>query len=217
MKKGKFGILLCFYPIAAFAAVILNSVLIAAALAAAAVFIEKDEWTGRQTLQACMAAVIVSFFRGLSLAADGLPYIPVLSSVFSAAAGILSFLVYLAAIVLSILCILRVAKDEEANFPLLSSLAYRVYGKVRPKPAPVQYTYQPVQQPGAYPYPAPNGDPAPQQPYAPAGYPQQNGQAPQYAPPMNPAQQPVPPAPQPVQPPQTPPPANAPGGPASFE
>lgn len=223
MKKGKFGILLCFYPIAAFAAVILNAPLIAAALAAAAIFIEKDEWTGRQTLQACMAALLVSFFRGLSLAAGRLPYIPVLSSVLSAAASILSFLVYLAAIILSILCILRVAKDEEANFPLLSSLAYRVYGKVRPKPAPVQYTYQPVQQPGAYPYPAPNGDaPQPQQPYAPAGYPQQNGQAPQYAPPMNPAQQPmppvppVPPAPQPAQP-QTPPPANAPGGPASFE
>lgn len=225
MKKGKFGILLCFYPIAAFAAVILNSALSAAALAAAAIFIEKDEWAGRQTLQAWMAAVIVAFFRGLSQAVDRLFYIPVLSSVLSAAAGILSFLVYLAALVLSILCILRVSKDGEANFPLLSSLAYRVYGKMRPRPAPVQYTYQPMQQPGAYPYPAPNGEPVPpqppQQPYAPPVYAPQNGQAPQYeyTPPMNPAQPvpPVPPAGQPAQPPQSPPQASTPIEPSSFE
>ena len=50
MRKGKFGIVLCFYPIAAFAAVILNSPLICAALTAVAVFLEKDEWTGRQTV-----------------------------------------------------------------------------------------------------------------------------------------------------------------------
>ena len=56
MRKGKFGIVLCFYPIAAFAAVILNSPLICAALTAAAVFLEKDEWTGRQTVQAWMAS-----------------------------------------------------------------------------------------------------------------------------------------------------------------
>lgn len=213
MKKGKFGILLCFYPIAAFAAVILNSPLIAAALTAAAIFVEKDEWAGRQSLQAWMAALIVSFFRGLSLAVDRFFYIPVLSSVLSAVTGILGVLVYLAAIILSILSIIRVSKDGEANFPLLSSLAYRVYGKVRPKPAPVPYSY--------YPYPpAPNGDPAqappPQQPYAPPVYPPQNGPAPQYeyAPPMNPApQQPTPPA----QPPQNPPQANGQNAPSSFE
>lgn len=212
MKKGKFGILLCFYPIAAFAAVILNVPLAAAALAAVAVFLEKDEWAGRQTLQALMAAVLVAFFQGLPTAVNKFFYfIPFFSNVLSVASSILSFVVYLAAIILSILCILRVSKGGEANFPLLSSLAYRIYGKVRPRPAPVQYSYQPVQQPGAYPYPSPNGDGSqpsqPQPPYTPPMYPPQNGQAPQYeyAPPMNPnqpqqppvqAQQPVPQEPQ---------------------
>ena len=62
MKKGKFGIVLCFYPIAAFAAVILNAPIICFALAAAAIFIERDEWAGRQTLQAWMVSALVYFF-----------------------------------------------------------------------------------------------------------------------------------------------------------
>ena len=43
MKKGKFGIVLCFYPIAAFAAVILDSPLICLILVMAAIFLEQDE------------------------------------------------------------------------------------------------------------------------------------------------------------------------------
>lgn len=180
MKKGKFGIVLCFYPIAAFASVILiNSPLICLAIAAAAIFIEKDEWTGRQTLQAWMTSVVVFFF---SQAANivGLVRIPFISSLLQAAATILSALVYVAAIVFSVLAIIRVRKDEEANVPLLSEFAYRIYGQRKPKPvAP------PVPQ-----YPMPYGVPqqpvqpqqAPQQPYPPqAAYP--NAQAPQYAPP----------------------------------
>ena len=197
MKKGKFGIVLCFYPIAAFAAVILNSPIICLALAAAAIFLEKDEWAGRQSLQAWMASVVVFFFNGLFKNVMGLIHVPFLSTMLSVAAGVLGALVYLGAIILSVLAILRVAKEEEANVPLLSSLAYRIYGKVRPKPAPSQYAapYQPPQQPtGGYGYPSPgNGAPAaPQPPYA-APYPPQApanpAPAPQYAPPANPAPQ----------------------------
>lgn len=200
MKKGKFGIVLCFYPIAAFAAVILNSPIICLALAAAAVFLEKDEWAGRQTLQAWMASVIVFFFHDLFRSGVSMIHVPFLSAVLSAAAGILSAAVYLAAIILSILAILRVSKEGEANIPLLSSLAYRIYGKVRPKPAPVSYgaPYQaPQPQTGAYPYPDPNSAPSAPQPYA-APYPPQPNQppihpapAPQYTPPV-PPQQPAP-------------------------
>lgn len=180
MRKGKFGIVLCFYPIAAFAAVILiNSPLICLAIAAAAIFLEKDEWAGRQTIQACMASFVVFFFNQASNMV-GLVRIPFISSILQAAATILYVLVYVAAVVFSVLAIIRVRKDEEANVPLLSEFAYRIYGQRKPKPvAP------PVPQ-----YPMPYGVPqqpvqpqqAPQQPYPPqAAYP--NAQAPQYAPP----------------------------------
>lgn len=178
MRKGKFGIVLCFYPIAAFAAVILNSPLICAALAAAAIFLEKDEWTGRQTLQAWMVSAVVFFFdHAVSLVR--LVHIPFISAFLSVVVTIAFVLVYLAAIVFSVLSIIRVRKDDEANVPLFSEFAYRIYGQRKPKPvAP------PVQQ-YTVPYGMPQQPPvqAPQQPYPPQGaYPA--APAPQYAPPM---------------------------------
>lgn len=202
MRKGKFGIVLCFYPIAAFAAVILNSPLIALVITAAAVFIEKDEWAGRQTLQAWMASVLVYFVDTVLGRAVDLIHIPFISNLLSVAFTVLSVLVYLAAVVLSILAIIRVRKDEEANFPLLSELAYRIYGQSKPKPAapPVpQYTapYGVPQQPVGQPY-------QPQNPYPQA----QQPQVPQYTPPMAvqpPYEAPQPQAPQPpFQQPQAP-------------
>lgn len=178
MRKGKFGIVLCFYPIAAFAAVILNAPLICAAIAAAAIFLEKDEWAGRQTLQACMASALVFFFDHLLNWGLDLVYIPYITNFLSVVATIIFVLVYLAAVILSILAIIRVRKDEEANFPLLSELAYRIYGQRKPKPvAP------PVQQ-----YAAPYGMPQQpvQQPYPTQGaYPAAPSPAPQYAPPVS--------------------------------
>lgn len=212
MKKGKFGIVLCFYPIAAFAAVILsNPILVCLALAAAAVFIEKDEWAGRQTLQACMASVTVFFFSQLSNLAQMSPYIPFLSSLMQVVATALYVVVYLAAIIFSVLAIIRVCKDEESNFPLFSEFAYRIYGKRKPKPNPVappmpqQYTMpyggmpqqnpvpqNPVQMP-QQPYPPQNVYPAANAyvaiPYAPPTAAQPPYQAPQEAP-QPPMQQP---------------------------
>ncbi len=192
MRKGKFGIVLCFYPIAAFAAVILNSPLICAALAAAAVFLERDEWTGRQVLQAWMASAVVFFASRAAGWIDRI-YIPYISGFLSVVSTILFVLIYLAAVIFSVLAIIRVRKDEEAGFPLLSELAYRIYGQRKPKPVmpPIQYT-------------APYGMPQqpPQQPYPPQGtYPAPQGPAPQYAPPM--AVQPSYEAPQPPQAPGT--------------
>lgn len=183
MKKGKFGIVLCFYPIAAFAAVILNCPLVCLLITAAAIFLERDEWVGRQTLQAEMAAVIVFFFdKVIRWSADRLP-IPFLADFLSVVSTIFFVLVYLAAILFSILGIIRVMKDQEANIPLLSELAYRIYGKRRPKPVapPVQQYQVPYgmpQQPQEQQYaPPPPFPPAQQPPYAP----------PQYNPPTPPA------------------------------
>lgn len=191
MKKGKFGIVLCFYPIAAFAAVILNSPLICLLLAMAAIFLEKDEWAGRQTLQACIACAVVFFFdRAVDLVQlIRIPYISTLLSVVATAAFVL---VYLAAIVFSVLGVIRVRKGGEANFPLFAEIAYHIYGKCRPKPvAPAA--------PPAYPMPYA----APQQPVQPPQqpYPPQNTYPapPQYAPPMAPQ---PPQAPQPFDPQQ---------------
>ena len=97
----------------------------------------------------------------------------------STAFGTLSALVYLAAIITSMVAITRVMKDQEASLPGLDRLAYRAYGKQKPRPMPGQYPppygvqppyAHPYQQPGQ-PYPPPAGalsTAAPGSPTAPA-------------------------------------------------
>ena len=158
MRKGKFGIVLCCYPILAFAAVILQAFWFCLLILAAAVFLEKDEWTGRQSLQAGFLAVIVWCFRAFSQALSGLIYVPILTELVRVAATTISVVVYLGALVLSIFAILRVMKEQEANLPLLSDLAYRVYG-IRPV-RPISYS-QPYGQPPVPQFPQQSAPPVP--------------------------------------------------------
>lgn len=188
MKKGKFGIVLCFYPIAAFAAAILDAPLIGAILAAAAIFAERDEWAGRQTLQAWMLSVVMSFFSGVAGWVGNVP-VPFLGAALSVTTTVLYVVVYFCGLVLSILGISRVMRDGEANIPVLCDIAYRVYGKRRPKPTVTQIP--PAGYPGAYQYPQE------QPPQAPPAY-----SVPPYAQPH--------PAPQPMQQPPQPPQGYAP-------
>lgn len=180
MRKGTFGVVLCLYPILAFAGVILNWPLLCAVCFAFALLVEKDEWAGRQTLQALGLSLIV--YGARHLASWGLELLPDLSGLHDLAGtalGIFVNLVYLAAIVCSVVAILRVGKDQEADLPGLSELAYRAWGKRKPRPFPTN-PYQPPQpgqpQPGQ---PQPGQPPyygGPQQ-TPPPPYGQQPGQA----------------------------------------
>lgn len=172
MKKGKFGIVLCFYPIVAFAAVILQAFWLCALMLVIAAFLEKDEWAARQTLQASVLALIVWFFDNVLRRVVGWVSLPFFSSAVSVIATVLSVIVTLAAIVLSILAIIRVMKEQEANLPLLSDLAYRVYGKkaIKPISYPQAYGQPPV--PPVYPQQQPPYNP--QQPVQPETPPQNN-------------------------------------------
>ena len=152
---------------------------------------ERDEWAGRQCLQAVGLSAIAVVLRELLVYSVNL--FPVYIDFFhflSTAFGTLSALVYLAAIITSIVAITRVMKDQEASLPGLDRLAYRAYGKQKPRPMPGQYPppYG-VQPPYAHPYQQP-GQPYPPQP----GPYQQPPQAPQQpqppVPPQNGPQQP---------------------------
>ena len=137
MRKGKLGLVLCLYPILAFACVIVSQPLLCALIFAFVLLAERDEWTGRQTLQALILSAVTALVRELLVYGASLfpPYSGFFQMV-SVALGALSALVYLAAIILSILAILRVMKDQEAGLPLLSGLAYKAYGKRKPQRAP---------------------------------------------------------------------------------
>ncbi len=154
MKKGRFGLVLCFYPIAAFLCAVLRLPLLCFLLAGAAIFVERDEWTGRQTLQAFFLSLLAAFFTELVPWGAALIDIPVLSSVLGVVATVLNVVFYLLVVILSVFGIIRVSKDQETDLPLLADLAYLLYGKKKPRPAGQFY---PPQQP-----------PYPQQPTPPA-------------------------------------------------
>lgn len=191
MRKGKLGVVVCLYPILGFVCVILNQPLLCALIFGFVLVTERDEWAGRQCLQAVGLSAIAVVLRELLVYSVNL--FPVYIDFFhflSTAFGTLSALVYLAAIITSMVAITRVMKDQEASLPGLDRLAYRAYGKQKPRPMPGQYPppYG-VQPPYAHPYQQP-GQPYPPQP----GPYQQPPQAPQQpqppVPPQNGPQQP---------------------------
>lgn len=191
MRKGKLGVVVCLFPILGFVCVILNQTLLCALIFGFVLVAERDEWAGRQTLQALGLSAIAVVLRELLVYSVNL--FPVYIDFFhflSTAFGTLSALVYLAAIITSMVAITRVMKDQEASLPGLDRLAYRAYGKQKPRPMPGQYPppYG-VQPPYAHPYQQP-GQPYPPQP----GPYQQPPQAPQQP------QPPVPPQSGPQQP-----------------
>lgn len=182
MKKGKFGLVLCLYPILGFVCVILRQPLLCAAVLALAVFLEKDSWAGRQTFQAWVLSLVISFFDNVLTRVAALLHNAFMNNLYfladfiSGLISVVSALVYLAAIVFSIMGILRVMKDEEANLPLLADLAYRIYGQRKPRTAPVPTA--PVQSTAPV-QPAPPFQPAAGQPQAPNGAAHPQPQVPQ--------------------------------------
>ena len=136
MRKGKFDLALAFYPIAALICVIIKQPVLCALVTGLAIFVEKDEWAGRQSLQALFLGIFLWIFSDFLPWAASLCPIPLIKQVVQTGATVLHVLVYLAAILLSIFGILRLMKEQEADFPLLSDLAYRAYGKAKPKALP---------------------------------------------------------------------------------
>lgn len=145
MRKGKFGILLSYYAVLAFILVILNQTLLCGLLFLVALLFEKDEWLGRQTLQALGLSLVVSLFSGVT---------NIMSSFFNSwffnfatVFSVISTLVWVAAIILSIVAIINCLKEQDAGIPILSDIAYKAYGVQKPsyKP-PVQHPYYQQQQ-----------------------------------------------------------------------
>lgn len=198
MKQGKFGIRLAFYGILSFVLAFINQPLLCGFLLFFVLLKEEDRWTVRQVLQGFMLSLVVNFFSGVSYLVGSAVSMPfrILFDWYNygfsdTVQSAFSFFVYAGALVVCIIAILRLSRDQEANVPLLSNLAYHILGEQKP-PKPVKQPVWP-QQPPMQPYP-------PQQP--------QQGQG-QPMPPMQ-GQMPMQGYPMPPQPMQQPPQAPAP-------
>lgn len=219
LKQGKFGLCLAFYAILAFVLALLQQPLLCGALLAFVLLAEGDRWTVRQVLQGFMLSLIVNFFSNITYMVGSFVSLPFNLlfgwdhySFHDAVQRAFSFIVYVGALVLAVMAVLRLCREQEANVPLLSNLAYRIMGEQKPRPV----KQQPMYPQGGYPqppmpYPPQQGAMPPMQgqpgvPPQPYPVPPQGPQPPQAPVPMAQTGAPAdPPAPQPAAPEQQPP------------
>lgn len=173
MKKGKLGISLTTYAVIAFVLAIFGQMLIAAILLGFVLYAERDEWAGRQCMQAFfltfasgvigIITVAIFFFTALG---SGISYSYYYGGAAIVIAMIIPVALWILVLVFEIRGLVRVVKGQEADVPLLSGWAYRAYGYVRSRQNPPpqggygQGGYPPPQggyppQGGSYPPPPP--------------------------------------------------------------
>ncbi|MDL2214115.1 hypothetical protein LJB76_00980 [Clostridia bacterium OttesenSCG-928-O13] len=161
--------------------VFFNQYLLCGLLAGMVIVVEKDEWLSRQTLQAFGLSFmfIISDWIAGAFAGFGDGLLSLITGPLSIITTIISLIVWIPAVVFTIMGWVRAAKGEEARLPILGKWAYKAYGFMAQQPAYQQGGYPPQ---GGQPYP-------PQQPM--------QGQPPVGQPGMPPQGQQMPPPPPP--------------------
>lgn len=144
-KKGISGIRLGYLAALAFLFAIAGQALLCGAMLLVAIFVEKDEWLSRQALQALLLRLVFQaiswIFSGIYSGLAWLDFFSIFSNVF----GVIEGICFLLLCLLGIIGIYNVLKDKEADLPVLSGIAYKAYGKVRPvytAQNPMQYPQQ---------------------------------------------------------------------------
>ena len=151
MEKGKFGVRLSFYAVAAFIFAIMGYSTALILLAGVVIVGEKDEWAGRQVIQAvCLQFVsgVIGTFFGLF---DFFYRIPIFGTVWGTIVSIVQSVIAIIILVFAIIGLVKVAGGKEAGVPLADKFANWAYGKITVKQQPVyqqpMQPAQPMQQP----------------------------------------------------------------------
>ena len=140
MKKGSSGIRLAHLAALSFAFFIAGQTLICFLIMLAAIFLEKDEWLGRQTLQGvllCLTSQLLSWI--ILMLYRIIPTDWESSGTMIKLVDVLDIIFTVLLIVLALAAIVNVLLEKEANLPFLSKLAYMAYGR-----QPVVQGYEPM-------------------------------------------------------------------------
>lgn len=130
MQKGKYGIILGFYPVVAFILAILGQTLLCGLLLGFVIIAEQNEWASKQVIQAfCLSlfsgiiTVIISAFSVLSV-------IPFIGGVIAGIFGFITGIVSICILVISVISITKVAKGKDANLPFACKFSNWAYGLI---------------------------------------------------------------------------------------
>ncbi|NLV48858.1 MAG: hypothetical protein GXY22_09420 [Clostridiaceae bacterium] len=180
MSQGKYGLNFKAIAIIAFVLAFFNLPTLVVLFLAYAVLLEKDQWLSRQTFQAfylnivyIVATTVIGWIFTAFNAFFGLFNWYSVINVFSGIHSVIRFLLNIALFVFALIAILKLAKGNDAQLPVLSDLADRTLGifqkKEKAQPAyqapPATPPYQQSYQAPAQAYQTP---PAPQPPVVPA-------------------------------------------------
>ena len=144
MEKGKFGIRLSFYAVTAFLFVLFGNLTVLALLAGVVIFIEKDEWTSRQVIQAILLSLLTSIvsacFTVLGFVdwfgwAEYGSLLDNIHSLWLKFASIVNYLARMLTYIFTIVALIKTSKGQDAGIPLASKFADWAYGKISEKPA----------------------------------------------------------------------------------
>lgn len=134
MKKGNFGFKLCLYSVLAFILAYFGNSTVLFLLAGAVFFLEKDEWTGRQIIQAVCLYFTRSLintvlnFVGSITRMPLINKIPMIASAWSVTDTLIDSIVGIFILVCCILGIINNLKGKDANIVGASKLADWAYG-----------------------------------------------------------------------------------------
>lgn len=123
MEKGKLGIRLSFYAVAAFILAFLGYSTVLALLAGFVLIVEKNEWASRQVIQAFFLCIFANIVDGILGIFDFLYQIPLMGSVWGTAISVIDGIVSLVVLIFCIMALVNTAKGNEANVPGLNGLA----------------------------------------------------------------------------------------------
>lgn len=152
MRKDNFGICLSFYAVLAFVLAMLGFTTLVALLLGFVIVVHKDQWLSMQVMQAFFLSIIsglVSFIIDIISPVYG---IPIIGAIISALFGVITSIISLVILIFAIIGISKVAKEQDANLPIVKTFAEKAFGLVRnvtytqtapmQNAAPVQNTVQ---------------------------------------------------------------------------
>jgi hypothetical protein len=130
MEKGKFGIRLCFYTVLAFILAYLGYSTALFLLAGVVIFVEQNEWAGRQVIQAICLCVIQNLVSTVLNILNPIYKVPVLGNVWGVVDSLIASVLSILVLVFCVVGIVKNLNGKEANIIGASKFADWAYGVV---------------------------------------------------------------------------------------
>ncbi len=135
MEKGKYGIRMCFYTVSAFLLAYLGYSTVLFLLAGVVIFVERNEWAGRQVIQAICLCLVENLVDHLLSMLSLMYRVPIISNIWGVVVDLIGSGLGILVLVFCLVGILKNLKGQEAGIIGADKFADWAYGIVKEKSA----------------------------------------------------------------------------------